>query len=225
MNTIKTIIPATKTNGALSGMAAKIEGADLDGIPDFLLAKNQPKAPPSPARPVKAPPIASAPKAAVAKASPKKPTSDVPKGEKAVIPAIAVPAPPKVPIQADSPSLSDGPGMARLRAAKSADAIRETVLADQAKAAVAISKPKAKASAPTSGKYNWTAAENAAKKGTIPPLPKFSAYGPYYVDIQELAKKKDAKGLKDYGATFKNREGGRANLFRYLDLCLLAIKG
>ena len=88
MNTIKTIIP--KTNGFIAKMAAKIEKPeDLDEIPDFLLAKNQPKTPapvvahPIPApSPVKTPPVAPAKKAMVAKASPKKPATEARKPEK-----------------------------------------------------------------------------------------------------------------------------------------------
>lgn len=108
-------------------------------------------------------------------------------------------------------------------------------LAAKAKAAAAASaskpngadKPKVK-SAPKSteraGKYDWTKAEAMAKKGELPTLPPFNSYKPHIRKFWELARKKDVAGIKKLSAEYKNEKGARANMFRYRDLLLVALK-
>ena len=96
------------------------------------------------------------------------------------------------------------------------------------------SKPKvadkpASKSAPTpakerSGKYDWTKAEQTAKTGTLPPLPPFNSYKPHIRQFYELAKKKDVAGIKKLSGEYKDEKGARANMFRYRDLLLVALK-
>lgn len=83
---------------------------------------------------------------------------------------------------------------------------------------------KASAKRASNGSYDWDKAEALAKAGTVPPLPNFNHYGPHLKHFHELAKKKDLKGIKEYSAEFKNETGARVTLFRFRDLCVMALK-
>lgn len=110
---------------------------------------------------------------------------------------------------------------------KKAKKPKKAKAAKKAKTAKAATPKKAKAATTpkASGRYDWPKHEAAAKTGVIPPMPDFEAYRPHLKDIHELAKKKDADGIKTYCAKFKtNPIGGRANLFHFRDLCLEALK-
>jgi len=71
--------------------------------------------------------------------------------------------------------------------------------------------------------YDWQAAEKLSKAGKVPALPPFSSYAPHLKKVHDLATMKDAAGIREFTKTFKDREGGRVNLFRFVDLCLAAL--
>lgn len=118
------------------------------------------------------------------------------------------------------------------RALKARDALNaKAASAKSAKPATNAKKP-AKPSAPkksgakraVAGKYDWDKAAAIAKTGKLPPLPPFNSYKPHIKDFHDLAVKKDVKGIRDYSATFVDEKGARANMFRYRDLLLVALK-
>lgn len=86
---------------------------------------------------------------------------------------------------------------------------------------------KSNAARPTraaKGGYDWDAAKAAAEAGKIPTMPPFQSYRPHIQDFHDLAKKSDVAGINEYSKRFVDRKGSRANMFRYRDLLLLALK-
>jgi hypothetical protein len=83
---------------------------------------------------------------------------------------------------------------------------------------------KAKGAARKNGSYDWTAAEALAKAGKIPSLPSFRSYASQFEQMRAFALKKDLAGIKKFSAEFKDEKGARANLFRFRDLCVTALK-
>jgi len=85
-------------------------------------------------------------------------------------------------------------------------------------------KKPAKTTRVGAGAYDWTAAEADAKSGKLPKLPPFKSYDCHMADMLAFAEKGDVDGLKTYGKGFRDRLGGRANMFRFFDLLLVALK-
>lgn len=97
----------------------------------------------------------------------------------------------------------------------------------KAPAVKAATKPaKGKADAPRRTSYDWLAAKATAEAGKVPGLPPFKSYDVHLKDVFDFAKKKDAKGLREYMTKFKKDPcpPSRQNLFDYADLCLMALK-
>jgi hypothetical protein len=66
----------------------------------------------------------------------------------------------------------------------------------------AVARPKGKASS-SKKRYDWTGAEEAAKRGVVPSAPDFSAnthryYRPALAEVEKLVKARDLKGLKSH---------------------------
>jgi len=89
---------------------------------------------------------------------------------------------------------------------------------------VAVKSTKTKPEKDQTGKYDWTKAEQIAKSGKLPPLPPFNSYKPHIQKFYDLAKKKDVKGITEYSKEHKNEKGARANMFRFRDLLLVALR-
>jgi hypothetical protein len=87
-----------------------------------------------------------------------------------------------------------------------------------------VKSTKAKSAKDQTGKYDWTKAEQLAKSGKLPPLPPFNSYKPHIQKFYDLAKKKDVKGIAEYSKEHKDEKGARANMFRFRDLLLVALR-
>lgn len=103
-------------------------------------------------------------------------------------------------------------------------------LAEKAKSiSAANGKTPVKAKAKKSGRYDWTGAEEAAAKGTIPTTPDFSAnthkcYRPRLAEIEKLVKKGDVKALKAMKDSDFRKDGSPLIMNRYRKLAITALE-
>ena len=105
-------------------------------------------------------------------------------------------------------------------------------LAAKAKAAISATNGKtpAKPAKKTSkGRYDWAAAEEAAKKGKIPETPDFSAnthkcYRPRLDEIVKLVKAKNVKALKAMKDSDFRKDGSPLIMNRYRKLAITALE-
>jgi hypothetical protein len=85
----------------------------------------------------------------------------------------------------------------------------------------------AKGSAASKNRYDWRAAEEAAKQGKLPAAPDFSApthkyYRPLLAEAEKLVKARDLKGLQ--GMRFTRDTGSPAAVKHYRDIAIMALK-
>lgn len=77
---------------------------------------------------------------------------------------------------------------------------------------------------PHKSAYDWSAAEETASQGKLPPLPPFNSYKPHIAKFYALAKAGDLDGIRKLSAEYKDETGARANMFRFRDLLVTALK-
>jgi len=105
-------------------------------------------------------------------------------------------------------------------------------LAAKAKAAISATNgktPPKPAKKSSKGRYDWAAAEEAAKKGKIPETPDFSAnthkcYRPRLDEIVKLVKAKNVKALKAMKDSDFRKDGSPLIMNRYRKLAITALE-
>ena len=105
-------------------------------------------------------------------------------------------------------------------------------LAAKAKAAISATNgktPPKPAKKSSKGRYDWAAAEEAAKKGKIPETPDFSAnthkcYRPRLDEIVKLVKAKNVKALKAMKDSDFRKDGSPLIMNRYRKIAITALE-